>query len=113
MMTIFERVNTALAAIAPPTPFAMDTYLGALPDQYLVYSLIVSGPQQHADDVEKERTHRIQVSIYDRAGLVALPDVDTPMLAAGFIFSSQRQLPKDPDTGHYGLVKEYVFLEDL
>ena len=108
MTTIFERVDDALAAISPAVPYAMAPYKGELPDQYVVYQLIDSPPEQHADDAETERSNLVQVTIWSRSGLVSVPDVDTPMIAAGFAKSNVRQLPQDPQTGHYGLAKEYV-----
>jgi|SRR3990172_6730946 len=111
MTTIFERVKTALTTISPAVPFSLAPYkAGTLPDTFLAYQLIVSVPEQNADDAEIERSHLIQVSVYSKAGLVSLPDVDTVMLAAGFEKGRERQLPQDPETGHYGLAKEYIFV---
>lgn len=111
MTTIFERVNTALNTLDPAIPFSLAPYKSttALPDQYLAYQLIDGSPDQHADDAETERSYLIQVSIFSRAGLVSIPDLDTAMLATGFEKGRERQLPQDPQTGHYGLAKEYTF----
>jgi hypothetical protein len=114
MTTIFERVEDALSAISPAVPYALAPYLsadGTLPDLYLAYSLIIGTGEQWADDVETGRRYDIQISIYSRDGLVALPNVDAAMTAAGFQIGSERPLPKDRSTGHFGLAKEYVFLE--
>jgi hypothetical protein len=112
MPTIFERVETALTTITPPTPFALAPYIGSpLPDVYVVHQLITSPSELHADDEEEERSYLVQISIYSKTGLAALPDVDTAMLAAGFFKDDQRQLPKDPDSGHFGLAKDYVYFE--
>jgi hypothetical protein len=115
MTTIFELVADALDAISPAVPFALAPYLtapaAALPDVYLTYQLIDGSPQQHADDAEVGRSYQIQVSIYSRTGLASLPDVDDVMIDAGFTKSSERQLPKDPTTGHYGLAKDYYFYQ--
>ena len=108
MTTIFERVDDALTAVTPSIPYAMGSFKGTLPDQYVVYQLIVSPAEQHADDQETERSNLVQVTIWSRTGLVSIPDVDTPMKAAGFIKSNERQLPQNPSTGHYGLAKEFV-----
>ena len=112
MTTVFERVTTALNTISPAVPFSLAPYKSsaALPDQFMVYQLIVSVPQQNADDAETERSYLIQVSIFSATGLVSLPDVDTAMLAAGFEKGPERQLPQDPQTGHYGLAKEFMFV---
>lgn len=111
MTTIFERVKTALTAISPAVPFSLAPYRATtLPDTFLAYQLIVSVPEQNADDAETERSHLVQVSVYSKTGLVSLPDVDTVMLAAGFEKGRERQLPQDPNTGHYGLAKEYTFV---
>lgn len=112
MTTIYERVNNALNTISPAVAFAMAPYKSTtdLPDQYLAYQEITSVPEQHADDAETERSYTIQVSIFSRAGLVSLPNVDAAMLAAGFVKSTERQLPQDQATGHYGLAVDYVYL---
>jgi hypothetical protein len=111
MTTIFEKVYAALNGITPAVAFGQDTYLstGELPDQYLVYSLVTSPPEQHANNAETERSYRIQVSIYSRTGLVTIPNVDAAMVAAGFIKGPWRNLPYDPDTGHFGLAKDYIY----
>lgn len=114
MTTIFERVNNALATLNPAVPFAMDSYLttGDLPDEYIVYHLITGTPEQHADNAETVRAYRVQVDIMNRNGLVVLPDVDTAMKAAGFRIGPEQPLPKDKDTSHYGLAKDYIYVSD-
>lgn len=109
-MTIFDQVADALDTLN--VPYGMGTYLcdGELPDQYIVYSLVDGVPTQHADDAETQRTYRVQVSIYDRNGLADLPDVNAAMLAAGFEKGPERQLPRDEESGHYGLAKDYFSL---
>jgi hypothetical protein len=111
MTTIFERVETALATISPAVSFSLAPYKGTLPDTYIVHQLITSPPEAHADNAESERSYLVQVSIYSKAGLAALPDVDAAMTAAGFQVGDYRQLPQDPQTGHYGLAKDYVYFE--
>ena len=110
-MNIFERVNNALASLNPAIPFAMDVYLSTeLPDTFIVYSLISGVGAQHADNAETVRSYRVQVSIMDRDGLADLPDVDSVMTTAGFQLGPERALPKDDDTSHYGLAKDYIFV---
>lgn len=115
MTTIYERTATALGTISPAIPYALDVYLtqsgGDLPDTFLVYSLITGDPVAHADNAETHRSYLIQISIFSRAGLVSIPDVNTAMIAAGFIKSSERQLPYDPETRHFGLAKDFIYLE--
>ena len=108
MSTIFERVDDARAAISPAVDYAMAPYKGTLPDQFVTYQLIDGSPEQHADDAETERAYLVQVSIWSKTGLASIPNVDTAMLAAGFKKRSERQLPQDQNTGHYGLAKEFV-----
>lgn len=110
MTTIFEQVETALGTISPAVPFAMSPYEGTLPDLYIVHQLITANPEQHADDAETERSYRVQITVFSRTGLASLPDVTTAMTAAGFVKSNERQLPKDPNTGHYGLATDYVYV---
>lgn len=111
MTTIFELVESALGTITPAVPVALAPYKGELPDLYIVHQLIVGTPEQHADDEEKERSYTVQVSIFNRAGLVSLPDVDGAMIAAGFQKGPERQLPQDQETRHYGLARDYLYLQ--
>ena len=114
MTTIFERVKTALDTLSPAIPYALGQYLTAngadLPDTFIAYLEVSGVPEQHADDAESLRSYRVQISIYARAGLVSLPDVDTAMLAQGFRIGPERQLPYDKDTRHFGLAKDYFYL---
>ena len=112
-MTIWERVSTALSGLGVPMAanvYQLDTG-DELPDQFLVYSLVSAPPAQHADDAETLRTYTVQVSIYDRAGLITLPDIAGAMVADGFTRGPLRELPRDEKTGHYGLALEFNYLE--
>jgi len=115
MTTIFERVKTALGNLSPAIPYALGQRLTAtgaeLPDTFIVYLLVSGDPEQHADDAETQRTYQVQVSIYARGGLVTLPDVDAAMLAQGFTQGPERQLLYDKETRHFGLAKDYFYLE--
>lgn len=114
MTTIFERVADALDSLG--VDYASGIYIPetgeSLPDQFITYSLVSSPPEQHADQVETLRSFRVQVSVYDRSGLIDLPDVDGAMVAAGFAISNKYQIPYDQETGHHGLAQDYIFLED-
>ncbi len=112
MTTIFERVETALGTIVPAVPFALAPYEGTtLPDLYIVHQLLPSPAAQHADNKETARAYYVQITIWSRDGLAVLPDVDTAMDAAGFQKGQERQLPKDPQSKHFGLAKDFVYLE--
>lgn len=111
MTTVFERVETALGTINPAVPFAMAPYEGTLPDQYIVHQLLPSPAVEHADNSETARAYYVQVTIWSKTGLAVLPDVDTAMRNAGFQKGNERQLPKDQQSGHYGLAKDFVYLE--
>jgi hypothetical protein len=112
--TIFDRTATALATLS--VPYANQVYIPQtgtpLPDQFIVFFLVSSQPVLQADDAEKLRGNRVQVSIYDRAGLQSPPDIDAAMVAAGFKRSAKNQLPYNQETRHYGLAFEYTYLED-
>lgn len=111
MTTIFERVDDALSALSPAVPYGMDVYLGnPLPDTYIVYTLISGVPEQHADNAETVRSYRVQVSILSASGLAVLPDVDSVMIAAGFQRGPERALPKENNTRHYCLAKDYFYV---
>jgi len=111
---IWTLIATALAALDPAVAYAADvdrSILGdPLPDEFIVYELISAVPDLHADDAETERFYRVQISIYNRAGLTSLPDTDTAMLAQGFRFAGETRIPFNPETGHYGLAREYTIL---
>lgn len=115
MTTIFERTETALGTLSPAVAFSLAPYesTAALPDQYVTHQLITGAPEEHADNVEVARSYLVQVTIWSRTGLVSIPNVDAAMLAAGFMKSNERQLPKDQQTGHYGLAKDYIYLENV
>jgi hypothetical protein len=113
-VTIWERVKTALTALA--VPMAASEYIVAtgasLPDLYLVYFQVSGVGEQHADDVEISRSKRVQVSVYSRAGLISLPDVTGAMVAAGFTPGPDREIPYNPLTRHFGLAMDFFFLEE-
>jgi hypothetical protein len=77
----------------------------------MVYSLVSSTPEQAADDAETLRSYRVQVTIYDRAGLAALPDISSAMVAAGFTRGPVRELPYQSESRHYSLALEFNYLE--
>jgi hypothetical protein len=112
-VTIWERVYTALSGLG--WTLAENQMLVAsgsqLPDDFLVYQLISSTPEEHADDVEKLRTWQVQVSAYSRSGLAGLPAIATAMTAAGFLRGNERELPYDQVTRHYGLAMEFRYYE--
>ena len=111
---IWTLTTTALATLTPAVAYAADvdrSVLGdPLPDEFIIYELISAVPEEHADDAETERFYRMQLSIYNRAGLTSLPDTDTAMLAQGFHFAGENKIPFNPETRHYGLAREYTIL---
>jgi len=111
MIDVWELTRLALVGLG--WPLAADQYLvataAALPDQYLVYQLISSPAEQFADNVEKQRSYRMQVTAYSRTGFTTLPDVAGAMVAAGWMPGPMRSLPYNPATRHYGLVMEFVY----
>lgn len=114
MTTIWERTKTALTGLG--VPMAANRYLvptgQQLPDQYIIYQLISSPPELHADNAEKYRTYRMQVTIWDRTGLANLPDISGSMVAAGFGRGPFRELPYVESTRHYGLAYDFFYLEE-
>lgn len=114
-MTIWERVKTALSGLGKTT--AANTMVMAtgveLPDEFLVYQMISNPAVQHADDEEKIRSYRVQVSYYSRSGLAAQPDIDGAMLTAGFRRLPGREIPYNRETRHFGLALDYLFIEEL
>lgn len=114
MTSIWARTETALTGLG--VPMADNRYLVAsaadLPDQFMVYQLISSPPELHADNVEKYRTYRMQVTVWDRTGLNSLPDVAGSMVAAGFCRGPIRELPYEESTRHFGLSMEFLYLEE-
>lgn len=112
-MSIWERVAAALAGLGVAVSAGQKLVgtAASLPDTFIVYFLVDSPPMQHADDMEICRSYRMQVSVFARAGLAGIPDVDAAMVAAGFTRGGQRELPFDQVTQHYGLALDYNFLE--
>lgn len=114
MPTIWARTETALTGLS--VPMAANRYLVAstnqLPDLFMVYQLISSPPELSADNVEKYRTYRMQVTVWNRSGLNALPDVAAAMVAAGFCRGPIRELPYEESTRHFGLAMEFTYLEE-
>ena len=110
--TIYEKVLTALTPLG--VPFAWMKYIPAtgndLPDLFLVALPVSDTALQTADDIETLRLNRIQISIYNRAGLVGLPDVDTAMVNAGFMKSRGGPLAFDDISKHFGIYKEFTLL---
>ncbi len=111
MATIFELVETALGTISPAETFSLAPYKGSLPNRFIVHQLIASPPEQHADGNETERSYLVQVTIWDKAGVPSESGIDTAMLAAGFMKGNIVLLPQDPQTHHYGLAVDYMYLE--
>jgi hypothetical protein len=113
-MTIWERIKTALTPLG--VPMAQNVYQvnsgQDYEDLYLVYSLVVGTPESFADNKEIDRQQLIQVSIYSRDGLAVLPDVESAMLAAGFTAGSERELAFSETTRHFGLAKDFYYLEE-
>lgn len=113
-MTIWERVKSALTSLG--LPMAANSYLSTsaaeLPDRYLVYQLISDPALLHADDVEKVRSYRVQVTIYSRSGLAGIPNVVGAMVTAGFTRLPAREMPYHEETRHYGLAMDFGYVED-
>lgn len=109
-MWVRERVFTALAAIDEDIPVAYRQLLtegGApLPAKYLVYTVISAVPDEHADDEEKERFYRVQVTWFSTEGLEDMPDIDAAMKSIGGAYLSETDLDR-ADTGHFGLAIDY------
>ena len=112
--TIWERVKTALTPLN--LPMEENTYIvnkdEPYPDSYLVYFMVSDPPAQHADNVEKLRTYRMQVSYYSRNGLLNMPDIVGAMTGAGFTRLPGRELPYNPDTRHFGIALDFNYLEE-
>jgi hypothetical protein len=114
-MSIWSDTYTALSGIG--LPLAANTMIVAtgadLPDQFIVYSMISNPPEQHADNVEKLRSYRMQISVYSRTGMTTIPaQVETAMLAAGFTRLEGRELPYNQQTRHFGLAMDFNYLSE-
>lgn len=110
---IYTLVANALSGLSVPYAaviFQTETPGAPLPDLFLVSSVISDVPEESADDEEQSRFYRVQISVYNRAGLTGLPNVDSAMKAQGFKKSNRRELPFDHETGHFGLALEYTIL---
>ena len=112
-MTIWERVVNALTGLG--LPLAANVLIVASeaerPDAYITYFVVTSNPELHADNVEKHRSHTVQVTYYNRAGLAAMPDIPGAMAAAGFMAANRRELPYNQQTRHFGYALDFVYME--
>lgn len=112
-MSIYEIVATALSTLG--VPFSLikkeNATGSSLPDLFIEYHVPVSTPESFADDAEKERSYLVQVNVWNRDGLVSLPDVDSAMIAQGFVPGPRTELPYSEETKHFGLAYEYRYLE--
>lgn len=112
MTTIFERVKSAMDTLSPVVAHALHPLKSStLPDIYITYQLIDGRGAQWADNIESQRDFVVQVNIWKKSGLIGLPNVNAAMIAAGFTPSDERQLPQDQVSGHYGLAKDFTYLE--
>lgn len=111
--TIWERTDSALSPLSVPYAASkLRIATGAeFPDLYLIYFLVSSPPEQHADNKEIMRSYAMQVNVFSRDGLINLPNVDGAMKAAGFTKGNVVEIPLDMETGHYGLGTVYHFSE--
>lgn len=111
--TIWARTLAALTGLGLPlaaNQMVMDTG-EALPEAFIVYTLITAPPEQFADDDITVRSYTVQVSYYARAGLAGMPDINAAMRAAGFSCGPFRELPFSQNSHHYGVAFDYIFLE--
>jgi hypothetical protein len=115
MSDIWTITYNALVGLG--IPLAANRYLpgsneSELPDRLIVYQLISSPPELSADNVEKYRSYRIQVTLWDRNGFSTLPDITGSMVAAGFGRGPVRELAYVEATRHFGLAYEFIYLEE-
>jgi len=112
-MTIWERVVSALSGLGKT--MAANVLIVASeaerPDEYLVYMVVASPAEQFADNLETMRSYTVQVSYYNRAGLAGMPDISGSMETAGFTPGSQRELPYNQQTRHFGYALDFVYVE--
>jgi hypothetical protein len=114
MTTIWERTKTALTGLN--IAMAADAYLAAtgaaLPDEFLVYSLVSDAEALPSDDDEDLRLLRMQISYFNRTGLAGMPDIKGAMKAAGFSRGPVRDLPYNQNTRHFGAALDFLYLEE-
>lgn len=112
-MKIQERVQTALSLLSVPVQNGF--YKGAanvgLPDSYVLYQIVDGVGAQYADDAETQRTYRVQINMFCRTGVLNMPDVTTPMKAAGFTPGPERELAYNEKTSHAGYSKDFFYSE--
>ena len=113
-MTIWARTYNALSGLN--IPLAANTYIPPsgqeLPDSYIVFQLIDDPAVQAADNVEKLRSYRMQVTYYSRSGLQSMPDIISAMTTAGYTRLPGRELPYNPETRHFGFAYDFNYLEE-
>lgn len=112
MSTIWELAEDALdglgCAVAANVLVAASEELR--PDEYMTFFVFSTTPAQSGDDAETLRNWMVQVSYYNRAGLVGMPDISGAMAAAGFRAGAWRELPYNQQTRHYGMALDFNYL---
>lgn len=112
-MTIWERITSALTGLG--ITMAANVLIVASeaerPDEYLVYMVVTSPPEQFADNQETMRSYTVQVTYYNRNGLAGMPDISGLMESAGFTPGAQRELPYNQQTRHFGYALDFIYVE--
>ncbi|NJD02030.1 MAG: hypothetical protein FIA99_05420 [Ruminiclostridium sp.] len=115
MSNIYKRVCDALEPLGYPVreqgSYAKDE---DQPETHITYQLIDAPNNSHADNSPTSTTPRMQLALYSRRPATK-QDADrlfkSVMLPAGFMRAGGRDLPFNPETGHYGYTSDYKYFE--
>lgn len=115
MIDVYNLVCTTLGSSGYPVR-EQGTYGPdeSLPDTHITYFIQDQSNESHADNAPTSQTTTVQVALYSRDPAIAqqanqiLKGILHP---AGFLRAGGRNLPLDPDTGHYGYTSTYNFYE--
>jgi hypothetical protein len=85
-----------------------------LPETFITYFVLDQPNESHADNIPTSTTTKVRVTLYSRKPAIVQQTnivLKEAMLPAGFLRAGGRNLPFDPDTGHYGYVSTYNYFE--
>ena len=113
MSNIYKKIYDTLSPLGYPVR-EQGTYGEdeVLPDTLVTYQLVDEPDLAHYENSPSGKVPRFQVALYSKDPAIK-QNADTllrsVMLPAGFMRSSGRDLPFDPDTGHYGYTSDYRY----
>ncbi len=85
-----------------------------LPDTFIVYFLVDDNGKSWANNVERSRTARVQVSLFyrDLSTVLTVPEqIEAAFMADNFMRVGSGRIPYQDNTGHYGWRCDFRYYE--